>query len=180
MIKSLYFYAIAAVVILSSCNSLTPFTQRLYDENGWEETELKSIQYYVSEDLTLERYLRDGETNISGGKILMKDGRRIERVVIPKGTPGILINMPTETRFGIAFEDGSDARFLRFGPNPKTGNQYVVLAKDWNRGKGKVIYDDKEYTLYTEDEPAKLLVDLRKRGDTDIDSRRAKGRTIEK
>ncbi len=178
-ITSLVSLTLLLTLALSSCSNLTPFTQRLYDENAWSKSELESIQFYVSEDLVLERQLRDGDTKITSGKIIMRDGRRIERVVIPKGTPGVLLDMPREDRFMIGFESNNDEAYIRFGPNPKTGNQYVVLAKDWSRGRGKVIYDGREFTIFSNDQAARLLVDLKKTKDRDVNSRVAKGRKID-
>ncbi|MFT5383814.1 MAG: hypothetical protein ACI81W_001214, partial [Saprospiraceae bacterium] len=38
-------------LLISSCSpKLTPFTEDLQQENGWSESELKQIQFYVSKD----------------------------------------------------------------------------------------------------------------------------------
>jgi len=167
-----------AVICSTSCSSYTPFTQSLYDTNGWTERDLERIQFYVSEDLILQRNFQEGDTRISGGKIQMKDGRRIERVIIPKHTPGVLIDLPSSDRFVISFDPESDAANLRFGPNPSQGRQYLLLAKDWNRGRGRVLYDGREYTIMTRGGAAKLLVDLRRRNREDVQSTTVGGRKV--
>ncbi len=168
-----------AALCASSCSSYTPFTQSLYDENRWTERDLERIQFYVSEDLILQRNFKEGDTRISGGKIQMKDGRRVERVIIPKHTPGVLIDLPSSDRFIISFDPQSDAANLRFGPNPQRGRQYYLLAKDWSRGKGTVLYDGREYTIQTRGGAAKLLVDLRYRKRENVKSTTVGGRKVE-
>ena len=75
----------------------------------------------------------------------MVDGRKVEEILIKEGTPGILIFQPKENRFAVSFDASGDDSFLMFGPNPKVGNRYVMLASDWNRKTGKVTYEGKQY-----------------------------------
>ena len=97
---------------------------------------------------------------------------------MPKGTPGIFVKSPATNRLAISFEDGSDERFLMFGPNPKAGNRFVLLAKDWERDWGQVTYDGKLYRVSSRSAYASLLVDLKKIDRTIIDSRTAAGRKV--
>lgn len=173
---------IAAVFVsmfLSSCSSLTPFTQKLYDQNGWSEQDLSQIQFYLSEAITLERAFRQGESRITSGQIVMKNGVEVERITIPRKTPGVLIDIPRENRFIISFEPDNDDASLRFGPSARLGTQYLLGAKDWKNGRGTVIYDNREFTVYSTDGPAKLLVDLRRKKDTNVNQRVARGRKID-
>lgn len=166
-------------LFLASCSPrLTPFTQRLYEESNWTKAELKRIQFYLSEDIKLKRSLSGGSSEIINGKIKIEDGREIEEVVIPKMTPGVFVFSPKEKRFAISFED-SDARFLMFGPNPKAGNRYVLLASEWKGRTGKVKYDDKTWRVDANDAIANLLVDLKKVRKTSVSSRTAGGRKID-
>lgn len=166
-------------LFLASCSPrLTPFTQRLYEESKWTKAELKKIQFYLSEDIKLKRSLSGGSSEIINGKIKIEDGREIEEVVIPKMTPGVFVFSPKEKRFAISFED-SDARFLMFGPNPKAGNRYVLLASEWKGRVGKVKYDDKNWRVDADDAISNLLVDLKKIRKTTVSSRTAGGRKVD-
>jgi hypothetical protein len=166
-------------LFLASCSPrLTPFTQRLYEESGWTKAELKRIQFYLSEDIVLKRSLSGGSSEIVNGKIKIENGQEIEEVVIPKMTPGVFVFSPKEKRFAISFED-SDARFLMFGPNPKAGNKYVLLASEWKNRRGKVQYDDKTWRVSADDAVSSLLVDLKKVRKVSVSSRTAGGRKVD-
>lgn len=167
------------VIALSSCGpTLTPFTQRLYEENNWTESELKRIQFYLSDDVVLRRELSGSKSEIVSGEIKMIDGQRVDEIVIRDGTPGVFMFSPKSDRFAVSFEEGGDERFLMFGPNPKAGDRYVLLASDWNRRTGKVTYAGKKYSVGSNSAFASLLVDLNKTRQVSINRRTARGRTV--
>jgi len=176
--RSLSFLAL--LLGLAACSPrLAPFTQDLYDQNRWSEQELKQIQFYLSHDIVLHRQFKAGESTIEGGKIRMIDGREVEEVIFRKGTPGILLFTPKSNRFAISFEDSGEERFLMFGPNPKAGDRYVLLARDWDRRTGEISYDGKVYRTTSESAWAHLMVDLRRIQRMERESRTVKGRTVE-
>ena len=165
-------------LLTTSCGpQLSYFTQRLYDEGQFTDDELKRIQFYVSSDVVLRRELSGGKSEVVAGNIKIVDGRKVEEIVIRKGTPGVLAYHPKEDRFGISFEEGD--RYLMFGPNPKAGNRYVLLASEWKRRVGTVTYDDRKYYVDGGDAYASLMVDLRKIRQVSVNSRVAKGRRID-
>ena len=168
---------LAIALFMSSCANLKPFTQGLYDEYEWSERELKRIQYYLSEDIILRRQVSKGSKEIISGEIKIIDGKKVEEVRIPKGTPGVLLFLPKENRFAIGFEDGSD-KYLVFGPETELGGRYTLKAKDWKRNSGTVTYDGKTYYTASEAAFASLMVDLRKIKDVTVKSRTAKGRKV--
>jgi hypothetical protein len=157
---------------------LSYFTQELYERQNWKEEDLKKIQFYVSKDIRLKRQLTGGSSEIISGKIKIEDGRQIEEVVIPRGTPGAFIFSPKQDRFAISFEDGNDSRYLMFGPSPKYSDRYVLLASDWKRNSGEVSYDGKTWRVSSDEAFAALLVDLRKMNKVSVSSRTAKGRKV--
>ena len=176
-VKFFLFLALFGFLMTSCSPRLTPFTQRLYEESNWSKADLKRIQFYLSEDIKLKRALSGGTSEIINGKIKIEDGRKIEEVVIPKMTPGVFLFSPKDNRFAISFED-SDARFLMFGPNPKAGNRYVLLASEWQGRTGKVKYDDKTWRVSADDAIANLMVDLKKIRKVTVNSRTAGGRKV--
>jgi hypothetical protein len=167
-------------VIMSSCSArLTPFTQDLYEKERWSESELKKIQFYLSEDVILSRQMVKGESQITAGKIRIENGRRIEEIRIPTGTPGVLLFMPREKRFAVSFEAHDDDLYLMFGPNPKMHNRYALLAREWDRDQGRVHYNGNLYDVDSRSAFASLMVDLKKTGTTEYNSHRAEGRRVE-
>ena len=166
------------MVSLSSCSkNLHYFTQRMQTEYDWAENDLKRIQFYLSDDIVLTRSRRGGKTNIRDGKIQVRDDSRVEEVRFKKGTPGTVIFSPKSDRVAVSFESGQD-KFLMFGPNKKANGRYVLLAKDWDRNRGKITYDGQTYDTTSESAYAALLVQLKGSGEVVYKSRSADGRKV--
>ena len=173
------FFLLIAISFLSSCSSpYTYFTKNLYEGESWSEDDIENIQFYLSKDVVLTRSLGKNETQISEGKIQVVNGRRVERVIIRKNTPGVLIHMPNENRFAISFEESDDDAFLMFGPNEKQNSRYVLLAQEWKRTVGQVHYKGNLYSVDAESAYSSLMVDMRKVGESDYQVHRPSGRTV--
>ena len=157
---------------------LSPFTKDLQDENGWSESDLRKIQFYVSKDIRLYRDFKSGESKIEDGKVRMVNGRKVEEIIIAKGTPGVLALNPKSDRIAISFESEDGGPFLMFGPNPKVGDRYVLLGKEWKKNGGIVTYDGRAYQTDSESAFSALMIDLKKIKKTKVQSRVAKGRKI--
>lgn len=167
------------LLLLASCTSYTPFTERLYAEYDWTERELKRIQFYLSKDLVLRRELSGSQSRIERGEIKVVDGRRVEEIVFRKNTPGLVLFSPKPNRLAVSFEERDNDRYLMFGPNPREDGQYVLLASDWKRDYGTVTYDGRAYYVDARQAMAGLKVDLKKIEDVRVKSRRAKGRRVD-
>ncbi len=165
-------------IVATSCGpNLSPFTQRLYDQQGWTQDDLQKIQFYLSEDIVLKRQAREGRSRISDGEIKIVDDGKVEKVTIRRGTPGVFIFSPKDNRFAISF-DRNDDLYLMFGPNPKAGNRYTLLASDWKRRTGTISYGGKKYNIDTRAAYAALMVDLKRTRRVSTRSRTAGGRKI--
>lgn len=168
------------VIGMSACTqNLQPFTQNLYDDYRWTDNDLKRIQFYLSDDIVMSRESNSGKSAIEGGEIKVVEGRNVEEVIIPKGTPGAFLFSPKSDRFAVSFEANNDALFLMFGPNPKAGDRYVLLASEWKKRGGKVTYGDKKWRVNYNGAWAGLMVDLKKIKKVSVSKSRAKGRVIE-
>ncbi len=169
----------ALLALASSCSpKYTPFTQQLFDDYRWTEAELKRIQFYLSNDIVLRRELGNSNVTISSGSIRVRDGRRVEEIVIRQGTPGVFLFSPKADRFAIGFEDGKNDRFLMFGPNPRQNNRYALLGAEWDRQGGSVTYDGREYQVDANGAFANLLVNLKRARKLEVNSRVAGGRRV--
>ena len=172
----LYFLIVS---LLASCSmDLQPFTESQRTANNWTNEDLSKIQFYLSESITLQRKLSGGSSEIASGKVRIVDGERIEEVVIPKGTPGVVVFNSVDQRLGISFEDGED-RYLMFGVNPNKGDKYHLLASEWKNQVGKVKYEDKEWFTNPNSGSAHLLIDLKKVYQRELNRRTAGGRKLE-
>lgn len=168
----------SAICLTSCMPTLTPFTERLQDENRWSDQELKRIQFYLSEDLVLTRQVNRGSSEIRKGEIKTINGKRVEEVVIRRKTPGVFLYSRKDDHFAVTFESNSDDH-LMFGPNPKVGGRYVLLASNWNKKEGRVSYAGKKWRVGYRDAMTGLLVNLKKTRNISVKTRTASGRKID-
>ena len=169
----------AILFFVTSCSPrLSDYTSRLQNSNNWSEDDLRQIQFYLSSPIALKKQIKEGSSEIINGKIKMENGRQIEEVIIPKGTPGLFLFSPKSERYAVSFEGKGEDKFLMFGPNPKAGNRYVLLASDWDKRRGKVTYNGKTYFVDSNSAFAGLQVDLRRIRKTKVSTRTARGRKI--
>lgn len=171
---------IAFVGMLSSCSpSLVPYTEDLHSSYDWSESDLQRVQFYLSNDIVLFKESGKEGSQIIDGDIKLREGRKVEKIVFKKGTPGVLLFTHNTDRFAVSFEDGEgSSKFLMFGPSDKANGRFVLLAKKWKKGIGKITYDDKVYSTPSESAYASLLVNLKKARKVVYESKKVGGRTI--
>lgn len=166
------------VFFITSCSpKLTTFSERIYDAGDWSERDLKDIQFYVSDHIILRRQLTSGKSKIEDGEIKVINGRKVEEVIIKKGTPGVFMSREDNDRLAVSFESGKNKNLL-FGANAKRGGNYALLAKWEDRNSGKVKYAGKNWRVILNGEIPMLQVDLKKNTKTTRKSRVAKGRKV--
>jgi hypothetical protein len=169
---------IACLFVLTACGPrLSPFTQRLYEDQGWDESDLQRIQFYLSEDVVLIRELRSDRSLIRRGTVKVIDGREVEQIVFKRNTPGVFTFSPKSQRVAISFENDND-NYLVFGPNPKNGDRYTLLASDWQRNSGTVNYAGREWRVSSADAFASLLIPLKRIREGDTRGRVVGGRRV--
>lgn len=176
---SRYILPLLVLLSMASCSmDLQPFTESQRVQNNWSGDDLKKIQFYLSDALVLQRKLTGGSSEIVSGKVRIVDGVQMEEIVIPKGTPGVIVFNSVDNRLGISFEDG-DERYLMFGVNPNKGDRYHLLASDWKNQIGKVQYEGKEWFTNVNGGNAHLLIDLKKVYKRELNRRTAGGRKLD-
>ncbi len=180
MSNRIFWGACVALTIFTGCTpQLSYFTEGLYENYAWTEDELRRVQFYLSDDIVLRREFKGSKSEISSGEIKVVDGKKVEEVVIRKGTPGVFLFSPKQDRLAVSFEADND-RYLMFGPNPKLDDRFALLAKDWRRRAGAVTYDGRLWRVGSESAYASLMVNLKKVRKINVDSRTATGRTVDK
>jgi len=172
------FFALSLFVV--SCSpTYSYFTDDLYQEHRWSQEDIQRIQFYLSKDIVLSRRIAEDQSNIKEGKINVQNNRREELVVVKSGTPGVLVIMPNENRFGISFEN-DDKAYLMFGPNPNLDNHYCLLAQEWQGDSGEVHYKDDLYHVNAESADACLMIDLKSTGNEEHVNQIVSGRKLKK
>ncbi len=107
--------AILLALVASGCRSFVPFTQEIRDQNHLSEAELKNLQFYVSNTITLRREAESGGRQVTGNhKLLVVAGKTIEEVVIEAKTPGVCVGVGPH-HLSISFEQGTAIDFAPLG-----------------------------------------------------------------
>jgi hypothetical protein len=178
--KSIKFllFGLLGIFLLTSCGpTLKPFTKSMYEEYNWSERDLQNVQFYLSHDIVLTRKATGHETSIKEGKIRVKKGQKVEKIVIRKGTPGVIVFIPKKNRFAVSF-DKDDNKFLMFGPDRKAQGRFVLLAQDWDKNRGELTYNSERYYTTSESALAHLMVDIKAAAKVKYSREKATGRTV--
>lgn len=134
---------------------LVPFTHDLREQYDISAEELRNLQFFVSSDVTLQRYMLSSEAGVTPKHTYrVMNNSRVEEVKIQPGTPGVAIR-PGDYSLIISFEPGCT---LEFGNVNKQGN-YSLFARNWSDYTGEVDYCDKEYQAVNNSNNAHLLID---------------------
>lgn len=172
-------FSIVALLILGSCSPrLTPFTSGLMQDLQWTTEDLRRIQYYLAEDVILERTVRENKSEIVVGEIIMKDGKKTDRLVFRQGTPGVLVREINRDKLAIGFDKNNPDRFLVFTPHPKRNGVFVLSAQNWQDGRGQVTYGGNTYFTVPGSGLASLSVKIKGTRSNNTTTRDIEGRTV--
>lgn len=175
--KKILFFAIT-IASLSSCKNLVPYSDSIRQKYHLTEDDLKRVQFYVSDPITLQRKFVDGSAQITSGKLKLINGEKVEEVQIPSATPGILVREADGGKLEVSFEKSNDY-FLRFGYNPNKSGTYVLLASEWKNKVGNLSYGGQKFYTSPESGDALLLIDMKKIVKYSKTQRVASGRKVE-
>ena len=157
--KKLIFVLGIFFISLSSCRTLVPYTNALKQQNGWNEAQLKQIQFYNSQPIILFRNIRSNESSIVHGRIKTIDGQQVEEIIIKRGTRGVATAFPDSDRIAVSFEI-SDEYFLTFGVDNRRGGRYYLRLYDYKTGQyQRVSYAGQIYNLDAQALNAFLQID---------------------
>jgi hypothetical protein len=171
-----YIIIISTFVLLTSCANLVPLSSSMITKNNWSKEDMKKIQYYVSNEVRLQKISSNSGTNISGGVITQESNKAVEEVIVKENTKGVAVGFPTDN-IGISFEK-DDNHFLTFGANPDRNGFFVLMASEWKDKIGKVTYNGEKYFTSPESKEVVLLVNLKKIKKLKISQRAAEGREV--
>ena len=135
-----------------------------------EETE-KTIQFTLSSkmDIVLERAMSESETKVDKGVLVIKNGKKINQVIIPGGTKGAIINRLGDIVW-VSFEK-DDNLWLPFQESANKKNDYVLISPD------SLKYGDETYGI-TSGRFSQILFDLQKINKKNKQKHFAKGRKV--
>jgi len=113
--RSILAAALGACCVAGCATTRIPLTQELREQHRLSPDELKNLQYYVSNTITLRRELDSTDKQITAGhKLVLTSGKSIEEVVVEEGTPGVALDVG-RTHIVVSFGAGVDLRFALRG-----------------------------------------------------------------
>lgn len=148
-----------SVVFLSSCKTLVPFTETIRQKNNLSLNDLRRIQFYTSQDITLNREVSGSKNQVISGKIKTINNKQIEEIYIPYKTPCLVVDTTKNGRVKVSFSE-SDEKSLTFGTTTNT-SRYVILAEYWNGKEGSVHYGSDIFQTKGLSYDACLLVNMK-------------------
>lgn len=161
-----------------SCSPKIPFTQSIREKYKLNETELKSIQFYTSENIVLKRgEMNANEKETKEGTLTIKSGSSVEQVVIKAGTPCVVEQVVDKDKVTLSFDDGSD-KYLVFGSLKNQDGYYTMMALEWIDNKGKVEYGGKTYYAAPGANNVFLLFKMKSLDQFKVDQKVAKGKRV--
>ena len=162
MKKIFFILPLLAVILFSNIShaqKLVPFTSTLQEKYGLTKAVLKSIQFYVSEEVVLTKELTGSKNEVVAGKIKLVNNKRVDEVVIKSKTRCLIIDTNTKGHLKLAFSS-NDENTLTFGLNKET-KKYILLAENWQGRVGTVNYGAEKYQTGGYSYDACLLVKLK-------------------
>lgn len=175
-----YFLIIFIGVLLTSCGRKVAFTNQIKDEFGLDaETQLKKVQFYISQTIVLQRVKQSGtQGTTESGALVTNKNREEDRITIQAQTPAIFEKYGPTGEMTIRFEVGQ-GRVLSFNVRQQgnTSRYYLVAAWDMNRG-GELTYGNEKYTVQSSAGNAYLMVMLKNLQKTKRKDRVVKGMKV--
>lgn len=168
-------------LLVTSCGMKQAFTNNLKEEFNLEpESQMKKVQFYISQTITLQRVKQTGTQGTTESGVLVTNKSKVEdRIIIQAHTPGVFEGYGKNNEMLIRFEAGQ-GRYLTFNvrqDNSGNAKFYLVAEWDMNRG-GQITYNNEKYVLDSYANNAYLLVVLKKLQRTKRTDRVVKGMKV--
>mgnify|MGYP001592484433 CR=1 FL=1 len=143
------------------------------------------LQYFTSHEIRLVRAASGGERGIADGRLVSATGQVVDEVVIPAGTPGVVLGSGPDW-MAVSFEPNSYLYFVsqaqrrvwNFGEDGGVPGRYFLLVPNWNGKSGTVKLGDQMYTAVQDSARAYLLVERDSFSDVDAREVRLPGRVL--
>jgi len=176
--KSLFIISLGIAMVMSSCQSLLPFTNTVKSQYNLDEAKLKKMQFYVSSEIQLQRGEK-GENSQElddEGKLIVSSSASLDNIIVDAKTPGVCVKVLEGNKLAISFFD-SDDQYLVFG-DPNNRGRYNLMGAEWTNGKGKINFGGKVYYIMPGGAGAYLKFEMKKIKDYKTSSTKAKGRKV--
>lgn len=171
------FYCATISVLLMSCSQYIPFTGKVQEKYRLSENDLKQLQFYTSKEIVLYQASNDADAAAFNGELVVNSDREVNRVLIPKGTPGTVVYVYPD-KLAVTFEN-EENRNLLFGSKYIDG-EYRLLAREWDNKHGELKFGDQLFIAAPGSGDAYLLIKLKQLQKTEVKDEVLRGRKVTK
>ena len=119
------------------------FTREIYDKLVANKIDLKKVQYYNDEIIFLARGKEIGGIEVVGGKIVEASGNDVDKIVIPKYTPGKCELVETDG-LRVSFQSGATP-FKFLNSQSYSPDNFIFSGANWKDGSCDVDYNNIRY-----------------------------------
>lgn len=124
-------------------NTYVPFTRDLYNKLKAYNIEIKKIQFFIDQQIELNRYIDVNKAEIKSGVVKFLNGRYINQIIIPTLTPCVIDSIDVDG-FRVSFEKGN-SNIFKFTNNKYAPDFFVFTGSNWKEGSVDVYYDKLVY-----------------------------------
>lgn len=125
---------------INNKNEYVPFTRELQMKLMAYNVDIKRIQFYIDQKLTLTRALDSAKAEVASGGVRFINGKLINEIVIPAYTPGIA-ESGDMNGVRVSFENGNSFLFVP----AENEDKFVIAGNNWDNGTVEIPYDRNIY-----------------------------------
>lgn len=126
-------------------NTYVPFTKDLYNRLKAYNIDVKKVQFFVDQQMVLNRYIDVNKAELKSGVVKFVNGRYTNEIVIPALTPCVVDSIDYDG-FRVSFEKGS-YNFFKFVNNKYSPDFFAFSGSNWKEGTAEIYYDKQVYRV---------------------------------
>ncbi len=126
-------------------NTYVPFTKDLYNRLKAYNIDVKKVQFFVDQQMVLNRYIDVNKAELKSGVVKFVNGRYTNEIVIPALTPCVVDSIDYDG-FRVSFEKGS-YNFFKFINNKYSPDFFAFSGSNWKEGTAEIYYDKQVYRV---------------------------------
>jgi hypothetical protein len=126
-------------------NTYVPFTRDLYNRLKAYNINVKQIQFFIDQQVVLNRYVDVNKAELKSGVLKFLNGRYTNEIVIPALTPCVVDSIDADG-FRVSFEKGSNNVF-KFVNNKYSPDFFVFTGSNWKDGTAEIYFDKQVYRV---------------------------------
>ncbi len=124
----------------------TPFTRDLYTKLLSSQIDIKKVQFYIDQQLILSRGIDNNALEVSSGKIVFRNGKNTNEIIIPIYTAG-KCEVVESDGLRISFEQGGKT-FKFLNSRTYSPDNYIFSGANWDdKGTCEVEYDNNKFRV---------------------------------